>query len=389
MELSENYQQAKRCLQRAKQYILEGNEASAKKFLEKAKRLCSGLREIDQVERELSSVFGREGKNPKAEARNGVDGSHETLNKKENHREATEEQKTLVEHIKRQSNYYKILNVKENASVEEIKRSFRKLAVKLHPDKNPCSGAEEAFKKVAKAFQALSDPVRRAEYDRSGVDTAEQAAIPRRRANTRRGGPATTFFFDPFTGTFRERTFSGFQQTHFYTPEDFLFQFFRNAHMPNASEEEFSFRSRAANTRATRQSFLGKILLLLSNIWPVLLILLLAYFSVPSSPMYQLYPDATYSVERKTAHAGISYYVKPSLQWNSLTPNEILKLEQEVEHAKLRELSGKCAMERQHYLEKNLPLFHTESFRRKLLREFYSDSCAQFESLRSLLVTYG
>ncbi|GJQ14499.1 hypothetical protein GpartN1_g6290.t1 [Galdieria partita] len=387
MELSENYQQAKRCLERSRQYILERNETAARKFLEKAKRLCPGLKEIKQVEREFGEVLTKKASSEENKKKTEK-GHPETCNGVDNERrrEATEEQTTLVEHIKRQNNYYKILNIKEDASMEDIKRSFRKLAVKLHPDKNPCPGAEEAFKKAAKAFQALSDPVRRAEYDRSGVDTGEQRAIPRRRTSSRQGAPSA-FFFDPFTGTFRERPFSGFHHTHFYTSEDFLFQFFRNFHASSAFEQEHSFGSRSS--RGIPQTFFGKIFLMLSNIWPVLLILLFAYFSVPSAPAFQLYPDSRYSIERSTAHAGVVYYVKPSLQWDSLTPNELLKLEREVERSKLKELSEKCAIERQRYLEKNLPLFHTENHRRKLLQDFNSSNCYLFEHLYGILVMYG
>ncbi|GJD08342.1 DnaJ homolog subfamily B member 12 [Galdieria sulphuraria] len=375
MELSENYQQAKRCLERSRQYILEHNEGAAKKFLEKAKRLCPGLKEIKQVEKELSEVLATKVSTGENKKRTGKE-HQETFNGVDNERrrEATEEQTTLVEHIKRQNNYYKILNIKQDASMEDIKRSFRKLAVKLHPDKNPCPGAEEAFKKVAKAFQALSDPVRRAEYDRSGVDTGEQRAIPRRRTSSRQGA-SSAFFFDPFTGTFRERPFTGFHQTPFFTSEDFLFQFFRNFHASNASEQEYSFGSHIIDAF----KYVASVIDCITRI----------FFSVPSSPLFQLYPDSTYSIERRTAHAGVLYYVKPSLQWDSLKPNEVLKLEQEVEHSKLMELSGKCAMERQHYLERNLPLFHTENHRRKLLQDFNSTNCEHFENLRPLLVRYG
>ncbi len=62
--------------------------------------------------------------------------------------------------------YYKILGVPRNAGVEEIKKAYRKLAVKLHPDKNPGSKiAEEKFKEINEANQVLSDPVNRSKYD--------------------------------------------------------------------------------------------------------------------------------------------------------------------------------------------------------------------------------
>jgi len=62
--------------------------------------------------------------------------------------------------------YYKILGVSENASEEEIKRAYRELAKKYHPDRNPGDkAAEEKFKEINEAYGVLSDPQKRAQYD--------------------------------------------------------------------------------------------------------------------------------------------------------------------------------------------------------------------------------
>lgn len=66
--------------------------------------------------------------------------------------------------------YYEILGVDKNASLEEIKRTYRKLALKYHPDRNPTNKkeAEERFKEISEAYAVLSDPQKRTQYDQFG-----------------------------------------------------------------------------------------------------------------------------------------------------------------------------------------------------------------------------
>jgi molecular chaperone DnaJ len=69
-----------------------------------------------------------------------------------------------------QKDYYEILGVDRNATEEEIKKAFRKLALKYHPDRNPGDKyAEEKFKEINEAYEVLSDPEKRAKYDRYGT----------------------------------------------------------------------------------------------------------------------------------------------------------------------------------------------------------------------------
>lgn len=93
--------------------------------------------------------------------------------------------------------YYEVLGLERTATNEEIKKAYRKLAVKYHPDKNPGDkAAEEKFKELGEAYEALSDPQKRAAYDQYG----HAAFDPRTRGF---GGGRGGGFHDPFD-IFRE-----------------------------------------------------------------------------------------------------------------------------------------------------------------------------------------
>jgi curved DNA-binding protein len=68
--------------------------------------------------------------------------------------------------------YYKELGVEKSASTDEIKKAYRKLALKYHPDRNPTDRkkAEEKFKKISEAYAVLSDPEKRQQYDNVGSE---------------------------------------------------------------------------------------------------------------------------------------------------------------------------------------------------------------------------
>jgi molecular chaperone DnaJ len=94
--------------------------------------------------------------------------------------------------------YYEVLGVERTVEIEEIKKSYRRLAIKFHPDKNPGDKtAEEKFKELSEAYEALSDPQRRAAYDQYG----HAAFDPRTRGRSGGFHDPVDIFREVFGGT--------------------------------------------------------------------------------------------------------------------------------------------------------------------------------------------
>lgn len=102
--------------------------------------------------------------------------------------------------------YYEVLMVTRSASVDEIKKSYRKIALQYHPDRNPGdASAEEKFKEAAEAYDVLSNPDKKARYDRfghAGVGGASQGGGP--------GGMRMEDIFENFGDIFGDDMFGSF-----------------------------------------------------------------------------------------------------------------------------------------------------------------------------------
>ncbi|MDE3096116.1 MAG: molecular chaperone DnaJ [Chloroflexota bacterium] len=96
--------------------------------------------------------------------------------------------------------YYDLLGVPRNASADAIKKAFRRLAMQYHPDRNADHGAEARFKEVNEAYEVLSDPERRAMYDRFGHAAAQAGDNPFARGFEGFGFGGLGDIFDAFFG---------------------------------------------------------------------------------------------------------------------------------------------------------------------------------------------
>lgn len=286
-----NKDEALRCICIAEEAIALGNKERALKFIGIAQRLNHNLSVdalLDACEKldsgpsgssvDEKCVAGGKNKGSQSDFVEGCNGE----------RSYTKEHVQLIRHIKGNNDYYTILGVEKTTTVEDIRKAYRKLSLKVHPDKNKAPGSEEAFKKVCKAFKCLSDDDSRRQYDQIGlVDEFEHNQ--RNNSRRRRRRYEHEFFDDDFDNEIY-RSFFG-QENMFRTPR--------------------AYRSRTSSNQREESHGGGPSLLILLQIVPFLLILLLAYIPF-SEPNYSLHKTHYYQFPKTTEKHGVEFYVKSS-----------------------------------------------------------------------------
>jgi hypothetical protein len=203
-----NKDDAAKCFRIVKGALDASDRARAIKFVSKAKRLDPSL-PVDHILSPLldpqddssasasSSPSPRPPPEPAAAPAEGAedDGLRERKQKGKKRQEEGQEETVAREYIAEQlevvrqvkkhtRDYYQILGLDKDCTVEDLRKAYHKLSLKVHPDKNKAPGAEDAFKAVSKAFQCLSDTESRKRYDMVGSD--EPVTYNRRQASNAR-----------------------------------------------------------------------------------------------------------------------------------------------------------------------------------------------------------
>lgn len=267
----------------------------------------------------------------------------------------TPEQVELVRKLKAAKNHYDALGVARDADEDAIKKSYKKVALKVHPDKNSAPGADEAFKRVGHAVAVLTDAQKRREYDLYG-EQSENATV---------GGGGG--------GGMRQQYYQRHEDE--MSPEDIFNQFFGSAFgvgmggggrtvYQTANGQfhvhRFGTNSNNGGQRRYQQQQQGDAegggarMMQFMQLLPLLMFFLFSLMSWGGGEerAYQLKQDRDYSVSRETKSErgagidGIRYFVRPEYEIKLRRDYKLLeRLDQQVVHETYREWNHACTQE--------------------------------------------
>ncbi|XP_038600044.1 dnaJ homolog subfamily B member 12 isoform X2 [Tachyglossus aculeatus] len=334
--MESNKDEAERCLAIAVSALRARQPERALRFLQKAQRLYPTNRARELID---SLTQNEQSSNSQAQAkdatnphhRKGGPGESTSTNGEaggESTKGYTQDQVEAVKRVKHCKDYYEILGVTREASDEDLKKAYRKLALKFHPDKNRAPGATEAFKAIGTAYGVLSNPEKRKQYDQFG-DEKNQAA---------RQGHSHGDFHRSFEADI--------------SPEDLFNMFFgsgfpsSNVHVYSNGRMRYAYHQRHDRQENQGDGGLG----LFVQLMPILILIIVSALSqmMVSSPPYSLSqrPSVGHVHRRVTDHLKVVYYVAGSFA-EEFTGSNLKTVERNVEDDYVANLRNNCWKEKQ------------------------------------------
>ncbi|XP_051940462.1 dnaJ homolog subfamily B member 14 [Hippocampus zosterae] len=373
-----NRDEAEKCINIASKAIEAGDKEKALKFLHKAERLYPTARAkglLEELTKNGSSAAN--GVHRRRPAHNVEDGGTQAASERAEGTGAgsskvfTKEQVEGVQRIKRCKDYYEVLGVTKEASEDELKKAYRKLALKFHPDKNHAPGATDAFKKIGNAYAVLSNPAKRRQYDLTGGEEPSGAG------HAHGGGNGFDFH-------------RGFEAD--ITPED-LFNMFFGGGFPSSSAQPFAngrtSSSHHANYRQERTDERGDGgFSMLIQMMPIVVLVLVSILSqmMVSPPPYSLYsrPSTGQTVKRQTENLHVDYYVTRDFK-SEYKAAALQQIEKSVEGDYVSNVKNNCWKERQ---TKTDLLYAAKVYRddrmRKKAELMTMENCKELDRLNNL-----
>jgi curved DNA-binding protein CbpA len=325
-----NQGEAEKCRDIAKSFMAKGEYAKASRFFEKSLRLFAlpGVKALMEKADHLasqpapsSSSSRATGSSPNNNSNGNSNSNSNSANGGANGRPYTPEQELQAKKVLSLSkkSHYEVLGLERSADAAAIKKAYRKLALRLHPDKCSAPSAEAAFKAVSSAFDTLSDSAKRNLYDQVGHEAAEE--------QMKQGGGGGGGGFH--TGGFRGFHTQG--NMHEVSPEDLFNMFFQGAgtrgrgfrqhqqsqrHHHQQHQQQHQQQQRGDNSEG------GGSFQTLFQFLPVLLMLFMSFSTFggsPSSPVFSLYPQGQMQMPKLTHSHGISQNIKVSTHTHTHT----------------------------------------------------------------------
>ncbi|KAK5615069.1 DnaJ (Hsp40), subfamily B, member 12 [Crenichthys baileyi] len=328
--MDSNKDEAERCIKIALNAISNNQLEKARKFLEKAQRLfptdkaknlLESLAQNGKPPDENGSAVNGDG--PGVRHRGERDGANVSQGPTDSDKSYTAEQLEAVKKIKSCKDYYQILGVEKSASEEDLKKAYRKLALKFHPDKNHAPGATEAFKAIGNAYAVLSNTEKRRQYDQYG----EERTQPN-----------------------RHRHHHDFEAD--ISPEDLFNMFFgggfpsSNVHVYRNGRMHFAHQNRQERREQQRDGGFA----LLVQLMPILILIIVSALSqlMVTQPPYSLSyrPSAGHIHKRHTSHLKVPFYVGDRFN-EEFTGNNLKTVERSVEEDYISNLRNNCWKEKQ------------------------------------------
>ncbi|KAK2152811.1 hypothetical protein LSH36_317g03065 [Paralvinella palmiformis] len=331
-----NKDESERCISLGLKYLQIGNTDKALKFFIKGEKLYPSRRAKDLINQIIASsasaASGEEVPSPsEASASNGsADGTENLRHRRTNssagaemHKEYTTDQLEAVRKLRKCKDYYEILGVTKDCSEDDVKRAYKKLALKYHPDKNKAPGATEAFKAIGNAFAVLNDSEKKRRYDELGC---EAERVPNHRHSH---------------GYYEYDYSRGFEGD--ISAEELFNMFFGGGFNTGHVHTRRMYRTRSTyNDRDRNESQFAYMMQIIPVIFLVFISVLSAFLARENA--FSFHRTQKYHVERTTQNLHIPYYVKHD--FSTEYRGSIKQLEQQVEEEYISNLRSNCYRER-------------------------------------------